>query len=143
MKVCYSAAAPLLKETKVRFEELTNGRLLDAYAMTETVLAAVVCPVHGENKDGSTGMPLPDVDLRIVDLETGLEDLPAGTPGEIIIQAPQIMQGYWKRPEETARMIRDGWVYTGDIGCLDEDGYLFLIDQEGCDQAQRIPGLAA
>jgi long-chain acyl-CoA synthetase len=130
MKVCYSAAAPLLKETKERFEKLTNGRLLDAYAMTETVLAAVVCPVHGQQKDGSTGLPLPDVDLRIVDLETGLVDLPSNTLGEIAIRAPQIMEGYWKHPEETAQMVRNGWVYTGDIGFLDEDGYLFLIDRK-------------
>lgn len=130
MKVCYSAAAPLLKETKDRFEKLTNGRLLDAYAMTETVLAAVVCPVHGVSKEGSTGLPLPDVDLKVVDMDTGLQELPPNTPGEIAIKAPQIMEGYWKRPEETALMIREGWVYTGDIGYIDEDGFLFLIDRK-------------
>jgi long-chain acyl-CoA synthetase len=130
MKVCYSAAAPLMAETKQRFESLTGGFLLEAYAMTETMLAAVCCPVKGVYKEGSTGVPLPDVDLRIVDLDTGQIDLPALQPGEIIIRAPQIMQGYWGRPDETAEMIRDGWVYTGDIGYLDEDGYLFIIDRK-------------
>lgn len=130
IKVCYSAAAPLMAETKHRFEALTGGRLLEAYAMTETMLAAVACPVHGEYKEGSTGVPLPDVDLRITDLDTGEGSLPPMEVGEIIIRAPQIMVGYWEHTTETANMIRDGWVYTGDIGYLDEDGYLFIVDRK-------------
>jgi long-chain acyl-CoA synthetase len=130
MKVCYSAAAPLLAETKRRFEALTGGRLLEAYAMTETVMAAIVCPTHGVYKEGSTGVPLPDVEVRIADLDSGEGSLLAGQPGEIVIRAPQIMEGYWERPTETGNMIRDGWVYTGDIGYLDEDGYLFIIDRK-------------
>lgn len=130
IKVCYSAAAPLLAETKHRFEALTGGRLLEAYAMTETMLAAAACPVHGVYKEGSTGVPLSDVDLRITDVDTGEGSLPPKEVGEIIIRAPQIMVGYWEHPTETANMIRDGWVYTGDIGYLDEDGYLFIVDRK-------------
>ena len=130
LKVCYSAAAPLLSETRERFEALTGGRLLEAYAMTETMLAAVVCPAQGVYKDGSTGVPLPDVDLRIVDLDDPAVEMPLTEVGEILIKAPQIMEGYWQRPDETAEMIRDGWVYTGDIGYLDEDGYLFIVDRK-------------
>ena len=131
MKVCYAGAAPLLVETKQRFEALTGGRLLeDAYGMTETMLAAVVCPVHGAYKEGSTGIPVPDVDVRIVDIDTGKQILPPGEIGEVCISVPQIMVGYWGQPAETAAMIRDGWVYTGDLGTMDEDGYLFIVDRK-------------
>jgi long-chain acyl-CoA synthetase len=130
MKVCYAGAAPLLLETKRRFEALTGGSLLDAYGMTETMLAAVVCPAHGTYKEGSTGIPLPDVDVRIVDNETGVRQLPPGEVGEVCISAPQVMAGYWGHPDETAAMIRDGWVYTGDLGYMDEDGYLFIVDRK-------------
>jgi len=130
LKICYSAAAPLMAETKHRFEALTGGRLLEAYAMTETMLAAAVCPVKAAHKEGSVGIPLPDVEVRIVDAEVGEQDMPSGQVGEIIIRAPQIMVGYWERPTETANMIRDGWVYTGDLGYLDEDGYLFIVDRK-------------
>jgi long-chain acyl-CoA synthetase len=130
MKLCWSAAAPLMAETKHRFEALTGGWLLEAYAMTETMLAAVCCPVRGQYKEGSVGVPLPDVDLRIVDIESGEQTLPFRQIGEIIVQAPQIMVGYWERPTETRDMIRDGWVYTGDLGYLDEDGYLFIVDRK-------------
>lgn len=130
LKVCYAGAAPLLVETKRQFEALTGGSLLDAYGMTETMLAAVVCPVHGAYKAGSTGIPVPDVDVKIVDIESGEQVLPLGEIGEVCVSAPQIMVGYWGKPEETAAMIRDGWVYTGDLGYLDEDGYLFIVDRK-------------
>ena len=130
MKLCWSAAAPLMAETKHRFEALTGGRLLEAYAMTETMLAAVACPVHGVYKEGSTGVPISDVDVKIVDLDTGEQEQPLLELGEIIVKAPQIMTGYWEQPTETENIIRDGWVYTGDIGYMDADGYLFIVDRK-------------
>jgi long-chain acyl-CoA synthetase len=132
VKVCFSGAAPLLAETKRRFEELTGGRIVEGYSLTEAMLACAVNPVEGQNKIGSVGMPLPDVEMRIVDPD-GAATLPAGEVGEVLIRAPQLMAGYWDDPEETAATVRthDGerWLHTGDLGYLDSDGYLFIVDR--------------
>jgi long-chain acyl-CoA synthetase len=130
LKLCFSGAAPLMRETKDRFEELTGARIIECYSLTEAMVAAVGTPVLGMYKPGSVGIPFPDVEVRITDADHGLGTLPAGEVGEILMRAPNLMQGYWKRPEESADIIRDGWLYTGDLGYQDEDGYLFIVDRK-------------
>jgi len=130
IKLCISGAAPLLAETKQRFESLTGGRMIEGYALTESLMATVAGPVHGRYKPGAVGVPLPDVELRIVDAETGHGDLPPGAVGEILLRAPQLMQGYWQRPDATATMLRDGWLHTDDLGYVDADGYLYIVDRK-------------
>ena len=126
IKLCISGAAPLLAEGKRRFEELTGGHMIEAYGLTESMLAAVATPVRGEYRPGAVGVPLPDVDVRIADMVTGEGPLPPREIGEITIRAPQIMVGYWQRPEATSDMLRGEWLYTGDLGYLDEDGYMYI-----------------
>jgi long-chain acyl-CoA synthetase len=126
MKLCIVGAAPLMNEVKKRFESMTGGRLLEGYTMTECMQAATINTVMGKNKEGSVGLPLPDVIIRIADAETGEGSLKNGKLGEICFKAPNLMSGYWNQPQETADMVRDGWLYSGDIGYLDEDGNLFL-----------------
>jgi long-chain acyl-CoA synthetase len=138
IKICFSGAAALMADTKRRFESLTGGRIVEGYSLTEAMMALCVNPVAGPNKVGSVGLPLPDVHVRIFDGEFGTRELPAGEIGEICLSAPQLMIGFWNRPEETAGALRDHidaggtrrWLHTGDLGYFDEDGYLFIVDRK-------------
>lgn len=135
IKLCFSGAAALMSETKKRFEELTGGVIVEGYSLTEAQMAVVANPVVGTKKIGSVGLPLPDVEVSILDADDGVTPLETGDVGEIVIRAPQLMLGYWKRPEETSEMVRESAdgkrrLFTGDLGYLDRDGYLFIVDRK-------------
>jgi long-chain acyl-CoA synthetase len=136
LKLSISGAASLLADTKERFERATGGRIIEGFGMTESMMAAVVTPPKGQYKPGAVGIPLPDVEIRVVDADTGTKKLSTCKAldscqvGEIIMRAPQLMKGYWKKPVETANAIRDDWLYTGDLGYLDEDGYMHIVDRK-------------
>jgi long-chain acyl-CoA synthetase len=130
LKCCMSGGAPLPVEVQQKFEALTGGKLVEGYGLTETSPVTHTNPLFGTRKVGSIGVPIPDTDAKIVDLETGTRDLPIGEIGEVVIRGPQVMKGYWNKPEETANALRDGWLYTGDIGKMDEDGFFYIVDRK-------------
>ncbi len=129
VKLCVSGAAPLPVEVQETFERLTGGKLVEGYGLTEAAPVTHANPLFGMRRPGSIGVPLPDVDSRIVDLTTR-EPLPPGSEGELALRGPQVMKGYWGRPEETADVLADGWLLTGDVARMDEDGFFFVVDRK-------------
>jgi long-chain acyl-CoA synthetase len=115
---------------KQTFEELTGGKLVEGYGLTEAPTATHCNPMYGMNVEGSIGLPMPDVESKVVDLESGTKDLPVGEVGELVIRSPNIMKEYWNMPEETAIALREGWLYTGDIALMDEKGYFYIVDRK-------------
>ena len=130
IKTCMSGGAPLPLEIKQRFEQLSGCKLVEGYGLTETAPIATTNPFDGLNKEGSIGLPVPGTTITIVDKEDPHKILPQGEDGEICISGPQVMKGYWGREEATAETIVDGRLRTGDVGHMDEDGYVFIIDRK-------------
>jgi len=129
IKAAISGAGPLMREVQERFEQLTKSRIVEGYGLSEASPVTHANPIFGQRRSGSIGLPWPDTEARIVDLETGKRELPVGETGELVIQGPQVMQGYWNKPDETAQALRGGWLHTGDIGRRDEDGFFYIVDR--------------
>ena len=127
---CISGSAPMPLEHTKRFRELTGAEVIEGFGLTEASPVTHLNPIRGKHKTGSIGLPFPDTEARVVDMEVGLVPLPSGKIGELIIRGPQVMQGYWNRPDETANTLRNGWLYTGDIATMDEEGYFYIVDRK-------------
>ncbi|HNR50174.1 MAG TPA: long-chain fatty acid--CoA ligase [Deltaproteobacteria bacterium] len=130
VKGYFGGAAPLPEDTLSQLRQLHGAIIYDVYGATENTAFATVTPWGGKVKIGTVGVPLPGTDIKIVDLDTGTRELPPKEAGEICIKGPQVMSGYYKKPQETAQALKDGWFYTGDIGFFDEDGYLTISDRK-------------
>lgn len=133
VRFCISGSAPLPPEVQKKFMEVTGGVLVEGYGLTESSPVTHCNPLDKSMKTvkvGSIGLPWPDTDAKIVDIETGEKELGVGEIGELVVKGPQVMKGYWNIPEETAAVLRNGWLYTGDIGKMDEDGYFYITDRK-------------
>ncbi len=130
LKACVTGAAPLPMATARRFEELApETRLVEGYGLTECSPVTHANPLRGERKEGSIGLPLPDTDIKLVDLDDPDRIVEPGARGELCVRGPQVMLGYWNRPEETALMIRNDWLHSGDVAVMDDDGYFKIVDR--------------
>ena len=130
VKVCVSGSAPLSVDVQQRFESLTGGKICEGFGLTETSPITHINPLQGLRKIGTIGVPVTGTDCRIVDMESGTRDLPPGQEGELLIRGPQVMRGYWNKPGETANVIRDGWLYTGDLAVMDTDGFFKIVGRK-------------
>ena len=130
IKGCFSGSAPLPVEVIKEFESRTGSTIAEGFGLTESSPVTHINPFNGKRKVGSIGLPVSDTECRIVSLEDGETDMPVGEEGEVIVKGPQIMKGYWNQPEETAATLKDGWLYTGDIGKMDEEGYFYIVDRK-------------
>ncbi|MFQ6067950.1 MAG: long-chain fatty acid--CoA ligase [Candidatus Bathyarchaeia archaeon] len=133
IRFCISGSAPLPPEVQKKFMKVTGGVLVEGYGLTESSPVTHCNPLDRSMKTvkiGSIGLPWPDTDAKIMDIEKGEKELKPGEIGELIVKGPQVMKGYWKMPEETAYVLRNGWLYTGDVGKMDEDGYFYVTDRK-------------
>ncbi|WP_139491568.1 long-chain-fatty-acid--CoA ligase [Brevibacillus dissolubilis] len=129
IEACVSGSAPLPLEVQERFEALTGGKLVEGYGLTESSPVTHSNPFWGKRVSGSIGLPWPDTDSKIVDPATG-DEMPPGQVGELAVRGPQVMSGYWNRPEDTAAVLQNGWLLTGDIATMDENGYFYIVDRK-------------
>ncbi|RFU69947.1 long-chain fatty acid--CoA ligase [Bacillus sp. V59.32b] len=130
IRSCNSGSAPMPVELLKEFESKTGSQILEGYGLSEASPATHCNPPFAERKPGSVGIGFPSTDYKVVDLATGTDEVPVGELGELVIKGPQVMKGYWNMPEETAVTLKDGWLYTGDITRMDEDGYLYIVDRK-------------
>jgi long-chain acyl-CoA synthetase len=136
IRACISGSAPLLLDIKTKFEALSGGKLFEGYGMSETPTATHCNPLSGQNKEGSIGLPLPDMEVKIISLDDGVTELGPDEVGEIVMRGPQVMWGYHNDPTGTSNVLRDlgdgggRWLFTGDIGRMDEDGYFYIVDRK-------------
>ncbi len=129
IRTCVSGSASLPVEVQEAFEKLTRGRLVEGYGLTEASPSTHCNLLKGERRVGSIGLPLPGTNARIVDVKTG-EPLPPGEVGELLVRGPQVMQGYWNMPEETRATLQGGWLHTGDLASIDEEGFFSIVDRK-------------
>jgi long-chain acyl-CoA synthetase len=130
IKACLSGAAPLPLEVAEQFEQHSGGRLVEGYGLSEASPVALANPIYGKRKAGTIGMPLPDTLARVVDPADPARVLPNGEAGELQIRGPQVMLGYHNRPQESAQVLNDGWLLTGDLAVMDDEGYFALVDRK-------------
>ena len=129
VRACFSGSAPMPVEVLKEFEKKTDAVILEGYGLTESSPIVSVNPFSGVRKAGSIGLPFPNTLCRIVDIEDRETDVPVGECGELLVKGPQVMKGYWNNPKETEQILKDGWLSTGDIARMDENGYFYIVDR--------------